>query len=91
MKREDIQGFLAKESEIEMGSCVIFDYVFETSLDPLEAAARLCQETSTAQWKRPGVDEDFRVRNMRRRSSPLDVLDESVSAFYSDREGFLHI
>ncbi len=87
MKREDIQGFLAKESELDRDSCVIFDYAFETSLDPLEAAARLCQETSTAQWKRPGVDEDFRVRHAAKVVA-LDVLDESgFSAFYSDREG----
>ena len=87
MKRDDIQGFLAKESEIDKGSCVIFDYVFETSLDPLEAAARLCQEASTAQWKRPGVDEDFRARHAAKVVA-LDVLDESgFSAFYSDREG----
>jgi ribulose-bisphosphate carboxylase large chain len=30
--------------------------------DPREAAAHLCSEQSTAQWRRVGVDEDFRPR-----------------------------
>lgn len=36
------------------------DYRFECVGDPRTAAEHLCQEQSTAQWKRPGVDEDFR-------------------------------
>jgi ribulose-bisphosphate carboxylase large chain len=36
------------------------DYRFECVGDPRTAAEHLCHEQSTAQWKRPGVDEDFR-------------------------------
>jgi ribulose-bisphosphate carboxylase large chain len=36
------------------------DYRFECVGDPRSAAEHLCLEQSTAQWKRPGVDEDFR-------------------------------
>lgn len=36
------------------------DYRFECVGDPHAAAEHLCEEQSTAQWKRPGVDEDFR-------------------------------
>jgi ribulose-bisphosphate carboxylase large chain len=43
-----------------MDDYVVFDYLFESFVDPEEAAAHLCQEQSTAQWKRPGVDEDLR-------------------------------
>ena len=38
-------------------------YQFECSGDPQEAAEQLCQEQSTAQWKRLGVDEDFRPKH----------------------------
>ncbi|MBT3181066.1 MAG: ribulose 1,5-bisphosphate carboxylase [Deltaproteobacteria bacterium] len=87
MKKSDIQGFLKKESEIDRESHVIFEYIFETLLDPLEAAAHLCQETSTAQWKRPGVEEDFRPQYAAKVIS-LDVLDKSsISAFYTNAEG----
>lgn len=43
-----------------MGKYVILDYFFESTMDPEEAAAHLCKEQSTAQWKRVGVDEDLR-------------------------------
>ena len=43
-----------------MSEYVILDYFFESTLEPTEAAAHLCQEQSTAQWKRVGVDEDMR-------------------------------
>lgn len=86
MDRRDMQGFFAKESDIDMEAHVMFEYLFETSLDPLEAAARLCQETSTAQWSRPGVDEDFRPNHAAKAIS-LDVLEESgMSAFYAKKE-----
>lgn len=39
---------------------LILDYYFESTIEPYEAAAHLCQEQSTAQWKRVGVDEDLR-------------------------------
>ncbi|MCY4021033.1 MAG: RuBisCO large subunit C-terminal-like domain-containing protein [Chloroflexi bacterium] len=41
---------------------IVLDYYFESVIDPEEAAAHLCQEQSTAQWQRVGVDEDLRDR-----------------------------
>ena len=53
-------GFFSDQSKLNMDDYVVFDYRFESFVDPEEAAAHLCQEQSTAQWKRPGVDEDLR-------------------------------
>jgi len=53
-------GFFSDRSKLNMDDYVVFDYRFESFVDPEEAAAHLCQEQSTAQWKRPGVDEDLR-------------------------------
>lgn len=52
--------FFAKRSELDPAKYMIFDYFFESTMEPAEAAAHLAQEQSTAQWKRVGVDEDFR-------------------------------
>ena len=60
MNEADKQGFFASESTLDMEKYLIFDYYFESTIDPEEAAAHLCQEQSTAQWKRVGVDEDLR-------------------------------
>ena len=49
-------GFFADQAQLNMEDYVVFDYIFESFIDPEEAAAHLCQEQSTAQWKRPGVD-----------------------------------
>jgi ribulose-bisphosphate carboxylase large chain len=59
---KELQGFIATQSDLKMEDYVILDYSFETTIDPLEAAAHLCQEQSTAQWKRVGFDEDLRGR-----------------------------
>ncbi|MEK6970635.1 MAG: RuBisCO large subunit C-terminal-like domain-containing protein, partial [archaeon] len=40
----------------------LFTYLIETPISPLEAGAHLCQEQSTAQWARIGVEEDFREK-----------------------------
>ena len=56
------QGFFADRSNLNMEDYLVFDYYFESTIDPEEAAARLCQEQSTAQWKRVGVEEDLRPR-----------------------------
>jgi ribulose-bisphosphate carboxylase large chain len=55
-------GFFSDRSKLNMDDYVVFDYRFESFVDPEEAAAHLCQEQSTAQWKRPGVDEDLRIQ-----------------------------
>jgi ribulose-bisphosphate carboxylase large chain len=60
MNKDTKNGFFSDRSKLAMNDYVVFDYLFESFVDPEEAAAHLCQEQSTAQWKRPGVDEDLR-------------------------------
>ena len=60
MNTDTKNGFFSDRSKLVMDDYVVFDYRFEAFEDPEEAAAHLCQEQSTAQWKRPGVDEDLR-------------------------------
>jgi len=55
-------GFFADRASLDMEDYVLLDYCFESVVDPEEAAAHLCQEQSTAQWRRVGVDEDLRDR-----------------------------
>jgi ribulose-bisphosphate carboxylase large chain len=62
MNPGDKCGFFADRSRLDMARYLVFDYRFETAMAPEEAAAHLCQEQSTAQWKRVGVQEDLRER-----------------------------
>jgi ribulose-bisphosphate carboxylase large chain len=62
MKQEDRKGFFTDRAALKMEDHLIFEYGFESFVDPEEAAAHLCQEQSTAQWKRVGVDEDLRLQ-----------------------------
>lgn len=56
------EGFFADWNTLDSEKYLILEYYFETTSSPDEAAAHLCQEQSTAQWKRVGVDEDLRMR-----------------------------
>ena len=76
MRSEDIKAFFAEESDINCDEHVFETYWFETSADPRAAAAALCMEHSTAQWKRPGVDEDFRPKHAAKVIG-LDIIEES--------------
>jgi len=60
MNNEDKKGFYADQADLTLEDYLIFEYGFESFIEPGEAAAHLCQEQSTAQWKRVGVDEDLR-------------------------------
>lgn len=51
------------DKNINLEDYIIETYFFETCIDPKNAAVSLCQEQSTAQWKRVGVDEDFRPKH----------------------------
>lgn len=51
------------EKNINLDDYIIETYFFETVIDPSKAAVSLCQEQSTAQWSRVGVDEDFRPKH----------------------------
>ena len=63
MLSEDMKGFFSSGHELKMDDYIALTYRFESVNDPEEAAAHLCQEQSTAQWRRPGTDEDFRGRH----------------------------
>ena len=62
MQANDIAGFFADSSTLDLQDYVLLDYYFECQDDPEYAAAHFCSEQSTAQWRRIGVDEDFRPR-----------------------------
>ena len=87
MRPQDVQGFYADESAIDRDGHVVLEYCFETTGDPFETAACLCSESSTAQWKRPGVEEDFRP-NHAAKVIGLDSIEESqLSAFGAPAQG----
>ena len=54
------KAYYADWQQLDQEKYLILDYYFESTTDPYEAAAHLCQEQSTAQWKRVDVDEDLR-------------------------------
>ena len=62
MTPDDVKGFYARRGELAAEDYIELDFTFECAGDPREAAAHLCSEQSTAQWRRVGVDEDFRPR-----------------------------
>ncbi len=62
MNRADIDGFFADAATLDAAAYLRLEYTFECAGDPRAAAAHLCSEQSTAQWRRVGVDEDFRPR-----------------------------
>jgi ribulose-bisphosphate carboxylase large chain len=62
LKLSDQKAFFAENYSLNMDDYLQLDYIFETVADPHLAAAQLCQEMSTIQWHRLGVDEDFRPR-----------------------------
>jgi len=59
---DDITGFFAHRRDLDPEAYLELDFRFECVGDPREAVAHLCSEQSTAQWRRVGVDEDFRPR-----------------------------
>lgn len=62
MNADDVAGFFASRDALELEQYLELDYIYECAGDPRLAAASICREQSTAQWKRVGVDEDFRPR-----------------------------
>ena len=62
MDQSDIKDFFDKKEALAPEKYLFLEYYFETVVDPELAAAHLCQEISTAQWKRVDVEEDFRPR-----------------------------
>jgi len=70
------RGFFADAGALPREDYVFLTYRFECVGDPDAAAAHLCREMTTAQWRRVGRDEDFRVRHGAKVTG-LRVLDES--------------
>lgn len=62
MQAADMSGFFARRSDLCPEDYLELDFSFECAGDPREAAAHLASEQSTAQWRRVGMDEDFRPR-----------------------------
>lgn len=62
MNAADIAGFFADPAALDLDDYLLLDFRIECSGDPVAAAAHLASEQSTAQWRRPGVDEDYRPR-----------------------------
>ena len=89
MTPDDIQGFYAKRRDLDLEDYIELDFTFECAGDPREAAAHLCSEQSTAQWRRVGVDEDFRPRSARKcwTWKPSRVLPGSASRWNARRGG----
>lgn len=73
----DERAFFADPTALPHDDFVYLTYRFECIGDPERAAAHLCQEMSTAQWRRPGRDEDFRPRHAAR-VIELNPLGESA-------------
>lgn len=81
MNSSDMQGFMADEFSIERDDYIIFTYLIETPLDPYEAAVELARESSTAQWKRPNVHEDFRAKHGAKVIELEKIEDSTASSF----------
>lgn len=62
MTSDDIPGFFASRADLDADAYLELDFTFECVGDPRLAAAHLCSEQSTAQWRRVGIAEDFRPR-----------------------------
>lgn len=66
VRQDDADAFFAVASDLDRDAYLELDYTFECAGHPKLAAAHLCSEQSTAQWRRVGVDEDFRPRHAAR-------------------------
>ena len=62
MSPTDVDAFFAQRADLDPEAYLELDFTFECVGDPRTAAAHLASEQSTAQWRRVGVDEDFRPR-----------------------------
>ena len=82
MHAEDRAGFFATAADLDPDAYLILDYRFECSGDPDSAAAHLCSEQSTAQWRRVDRDEDFRPR-FAARVLDLEVIETAPEPSYA--------
>ena len=75
MNPADIASFFADPASLEREDYVLLDYVLETTAAPELAAAHLCSEQSTAQWRRIGYEEDYRPLHAAKVIA-LEVIDQ---------------
>lgn len=81
LSEQDIASFF-DPTLIENQNYLICDYFFETTAEPKISAASICQEMSTAQWKRPNVAEDLR-KDFAAKVVHLEVLKHSDKPLYA--------
>ena len=81
MTPDEMKGFFADEGALDRDDYLIFTYIFETEGEPRQAAASLAREQSTAQWCRPGVEEDFRPAHGAKVVS-LEVLEQTATSAF---------
>ncbi len=79
MTPSERNAFFADESALDPEAHLFFTYLIETDGDPQEAAANLAREQSTAQWQRPGVEEDFRPQHGAK-VTQVELVEESATA-----------
>lgn len=60
MADQGLREYFADFSKIDWSHHIQVEFSFESLKEPRVTAAHLCQEMSTAQWRRVGIDEDFR-------------------------------
>jgi ribulose-bisphosphate carboxylase large chain len=83
-KDNPLRKFFAAEYELNPDDTITLTYYFETDHDPYESAAHLCQEQSTAQYKRVDVDEDFRPKHAAKVLKVYKV--EDTAPFYDEAD-----
>ena len=90
MMDPELKAYFAELSNIDKEKHILVEYYFESLIAPEEAAAHLCQEMSTAQWHRVGVDEDFRPEFAAKVVEMIEteVLDEPSSPFLARHMGW---
>ncbi|HUV15196.1 MAG TPA: RuBisCO large subunit C-terminal-like domain-containing protein [Pelolinea sp.] len=77
MHPADIDAFHVKRETLDPEKYLVLEYYLETLVEPREGSAHLCQEMSTAQWSRVGVNEDFRPK-FGAKVVNLEILDENA-------------
>jgi ribulose-bisphosphate carboxylase large chain len=80
-------AWFAESDSLHRDAYVTGTFVFETAGDGPEAVAHLCREQSTAQWKRPGREEDFRPKH----GAKCVSLRELVKGRWEARIAYPHV
>lgn len=89
MHPADIDAFHVKRESLDPEKYLVLEYNLEALVEPRQGSAHLCQEMSTAQWSRVGVDEDFRPE-FGAKVVHLEILDDNArpsSPFLADLMG----